>query len=286
MNKSALRCLLSFCLLLTPFVSAQAAKTFNPDAAAALVKIEGETVWEQAADERLPQASITKVMTAVMILEKYQPDTIVKITAKSAAARPTKIGLRAGDRVRLSDLLAAALVHSANDACHALAVWHSGSEEKFAERMNARAEKMGLRDTHFVNACGFDAEGHYSTARDVAVLAEIAMQNRTFRRLVNKQQMVIRTVDGKRKFAFRSTNALIGKYEGARGVNTVFTFKAGPCLVAVSERGDTRVMIVLLNARNRWPNARQMFDLAFEQSARQRQERVASHHVAPETSPL
>jgi|KBSSwiStaDraftv2_1062776.scaffolds.fasta_scaffold25097_6 D-alanyl-D-alanine carboxypeptidase (penicillin-binding protein 5/6) len=286
MNKTVLRCLLTIVCVLTPFVSAHAATAFHPDATAALVKVEGQTIWSQSADERLPQASLTKIMTALLVLEKYQPDAIVKITPEAAAARPTKIGLRAGDRMRLSDLLAAALIHSANDACHALADWHSGNEEKFVVRMNERARQLGLHDTHFANACGFDAEGHYSSAHDLAKLAELAMQNRTFSRLVNKQQLVIRTVDGKRKFAFHSTNALIGKYDGAMGVKTGFTFKAGPCLVAISERKNTRVMIVLLNARNRWPNAREMFDLAFAQS-KLHQERIAAvHGAAPESSAL
>ena len=225
--------------------NAYAEVDFHPDVAAGLVRVQGREVWEQNAEERLPQASLTKIMTAVLILEKYQPDAVVKITKTAAAAFPTKIGLRAGDRMRLADLLAATLVHSANDACRALAEWHSGSEDELVERMNARAVQMGLRDTHFANACGFDAPDHYSTARDVAVLAEIAMQNRTFRQLVNREKMTIRTVDGKRKFMFNTTNKLLGKYDGATGVKTGFTFKAGPCLVAMSKRNDVKVMIVI-----------------------------------------
>jgi D-alanyl-D-alanine carboxypeptidase (penicillin-binding protein 5/6) len=253
------------------------AASFHPAASAALVKIGDKVVWEQEADQRLPQASLTKIMTALLVLERYQPDAVVTISKEAAAARPTKIGLRAGDKMRLADLLAAALVHSANDACRALADWHSGDEQKFVERMNERARELGLNDTHFANACGFDAEGHYSTAHDLVVLSEAALKYKTFSRLVNKPQMVIRTVDGRRKFAFRTTNALIGHYDGAMGVKTGFTFKAGPCLVAVSKRNNMRVMIVLLNARNRWPNARQMFDVAFAKAPKLlRQQSVAS----------
>jgi D-alanyl-D-alanine carboxypeptidase (penicillin-binding protein 5/6) len=276
---------LALCALLSMSM-AHAAKTFNPAVSAGLVKVQDQVIWEEDADARLPQASLTKIMTALLVLEKYQPDAVVTISADAAAAHPTKIGLRKGDRMRLSDLLAATLVHSANDACRALAEWHSGSEEEFVVRMNARAKQLGLHDTHFANACGFDAEGHYSSANDLARLAEVALQNRTFSRLVTKEKMVIRTVDGRRKFAFRTTNALIGKYDGAMGVKTGFTFKAGPCLVAISKRGNTRVMIVMLNARNRWPNAREMFDLAFQQAPRLRQERVASRVVASESKSL
>lgn len=287
MRQLTLRCAAVMFCALVAFSKAYATTEYHPAVSAGLVKIQGRQVWEQDSHERLPQASLTKIMTALLILEKYQPEAVVTVSSEAAAAHPTKIGLRAGDRMRLSDLLAATLIHSANDACHALADWHSGSEEKFVEKMNERAQQLGLHDTHFANACGFDAEGHYSSAHDVAELAELAMQNRTFSRLVNRPQMTIRTVDGKRKFIFRSTNALLGKYDGAMGVKTGFTFKAGPCLVAMSQRNDVRVTIVMLNARNRWPNARQMFDLAFQQSGKLRQQRVAAvRNAAPESTSL
>lgn len=285
MKQLVFRCGALFLGALLTLTNVYAEVDFHPDVAAGLVRVQGREIWEQNAEERLPQASLTKIMTAVLILEKYQPDAVVKISKTAAAAHPTKIGLRAGDRMRIGDLLAATLVHSANDACRALAEWYSGSEDEFVEKMNARAVQMGLRDTHFANACGFDAPNHYSTAKDVAVLAEIAMQNRTFRQLVNREKMTIRTVDGRRKFSFNTTNRLLGKYDGAMGVKTGFTFKAGPCLVAMSRRDDVKVMIVMLNARNRWPNARQMFDLAFVQSrSKSRPESVASASPAVSVS--
>ena len=278
MKRLGLRCGALLFFALFAIANAYAEKDFHPDVEAGLVKIQGREVWELNGRERLPQASLTKIMTALLVLDKYQPDAVVKVSRDAAAAHPSKIGLHTGDRLRVADLLAAMLIHSANDACRALAEWHSGSEDKFVEQMNARAIKLGLRDTHFANACGFDADGHYSTARDVARLAEIAMRNGTFSRIVNKPQMTIRTVDGRRRFRFHSTNALLGHYDGAMGVKTGYTFKAGPCLVAISHRDGVRVMIVMLNARNRWPNARAMFDLAFAQARKPRPEAVA---VAP-----
>lgn len=278
MKQLILRCSAVLLCALLPFANASAEAEYHPDVTAGLVKIQGREVWEQNAHERLPQASLTKIMTALLILDKYQPDAIVTVSHEAASAHPTKIGLHTGDRLRLADLLAATLIHSANDACRALAEWHSGSEEKFVEKMNERAVQLGLHDTHFVNACGFDADGHYSSAHDVAQLAELAMKNRTFSRLVDKSEMTIRTVDGRRKFHFHSTNALLGKFDGAKGVKTGFTFKAGPCLVAITERNHVRVMIVMLNARKRWDNARQMFNLAFQQARKSHAESVA---VAP-----
>ncbi len=156
MKSFALRCGVFVFYALFALAKAHAAADYDPDVAAGLVKVQGREVWGRNADERLPQASLTKIMTAVLVLEKYQPEAVVKISKTAAAAHPTKIGLRAGDRLRLADLLAATLVHSANDACRAIAEWHSGSEDEFVDKMNERAAQLGLRDTHFANACGFD----------------------------------------------------------------------------------------------------------------------------------
>jgi D-alanyl-D-alanine carboxypeptidase (penicillin-binding protein 5/6) len=241
---------------------------FSKAAKAYLVRVQGKDLWSAGDEQRLPPASLTKLMTALLVLEHYHPDDVVTISKAAAAEPPSKIGLHAGDRLRVADLLAAALIHSANDACHALADWRDGSEAKFVVRMNRRAKQMGLKNTHFANACGLDAPGHYSSARDIAVLADAAMNKPTFARLVRKQQMVVRTVDGRRRFSFRTTNALIGHYPGIMGGKTGFTNRAGPCLVALAERDGVRVLLVLMNSHNRWWNASGMLDLAFAQASR------------------
>jgi D-alanyl-D-alanine carboxypeptidase (penicillin-binding protein 5/6) len=233
-----------------------------------LVKVGDEVMWERDADVRVPPASLTKMMTALLVLESYAPNDIVTVSSAAAAETGSRIGLRSGDRLQLSDLLAAALIKSANDACHALADWHSGSEAVFVARMNQRAEQLGMRDTHFKNACGLDKPGHLSTARDMAILAEEALKNPTFARLVVKPRMVIRSVDGRRTFHLKTTNHLIGSFDGIQGVKTGFTNRAGPCLVAAADRDGRRVLLVLLNARNRWPNAASILDNAFAQLPR------------------
>jgi D-alanyl-D-alanine carboxypeptidase (penicillin-binding protein 5/6) len=245
-----------------------------------LVKVGDDVIWEGDADKRVPPASLTKMMTALLVLESYAPNDIVTISSAAAAETGSRIGLRSGDRLQLSDLLAAALIKSANDACHALADWHSGSEAVFVARMNQRAEQLGMYDTHFENACGLDKPGHLSTARDMAILAEEALKSPTFARLVVKPRMVIRTVDARRTFHLKTTNHLIGTLDGIQGVKTGFTNGAGPCLVAAADRGDTRVLLVLLNARNRWPNAASMIDNAFEQLPRIAQHRQGTQDTA------
>lgn len=255
-------------------------------AKAYMVKVGDEIVWESASEQRLPPASLTKMMTALLVLESYRPNDVVEVSPEAAAETGSRIGLRAGDRLLLADVLAATLIRSANDACHALADWHSGSEAVFVERMNQRAEQLGLRNTHFRNACGLDAPDHYSTARDLAVIAETAMKNPTFARIVTKERMSFRSVDGRRTFRVKTTNHLLGVLDGIQGVKTGFTNLAGPCLVAMADRNGERVTLVLLNARNRWWNATAMIDNAFVQAPRlaaKKHERQSQQAASSET---
>jgi len=206
-------------------------------------------------------ASLTKMMSALVILESGRLDETVTVSREASRQTGSHIGLKAGDQLRVRDLLAAMIVRSANDACRALAD-HVGVT--FVARMNQRAAQLGLRDTQFVDPCGHDRPGQYSTATDLARLAELAMQRPEFARLARAERLSIVTLSGRRKFYFTNTNALIGRYEGAIGVKTGTTGRAGNCLVAIAERNGVRVVLVLLNAQNRWWNAAGLLDRAFE----------------------
>jgi D-alanyl-D-alanine carboxypeptidase (penicillin-binding protein 5/6) len=135
--------------------------------------------------------------------------------------------------------------------------------------MNARARELGLNETHFNDPCGHDKPRHYTSAHDLAILVEFALRNQTFRDLVSRREMLIRTVDGRRHFLLRNKNHLLGRYPGAIGVKTGYTGAAGRCLVALAERDGTRVLLVMLHARNRWHNAAAMLDRAFLQAGKQ-----------------
>jgi D-alanyl-D-alanine carboxypeptidase (penicillin-binding protein 5/6) len=170
----------------------------------------------------------------------------------------------------VADLLAAALVQSSNDACHALADWHSGGERAFVARMNQRAAELGLTGTHFANACGHDAPGHHSTARDLLALTQRALSYPDFVRLVAQPALTLRTADGRRAFSLTNSNALLGRFPGAIGVKSGYTRKAGKCLIALAERDGVRVLLVLLNAPNRWWDAHGVLERAFAASADKR----------------
>jgi len=231
-------------------------------ASAYLVKRDEVVLWAGSADSRLPLASLAKMMTALLALERGGLDEPVKIGRGVLQATGTRIGLKPGEQVRASDLLAATVVRSANDACRALAEHLGGSVRIFVQAMNGRAVMLGLGDTKFADPCGHDREGQYSSAADLVVLAEQVMRHDEYMRLARQQRVTIRTLDG-RSFTLRNTNALLGRYPGAIGLKTGHTEGAGNCLVALAERDGVRVLAVLLNAPNRWWNAAGLLDRAF-----------------------
>lgn len=257
-------------LLLAAFtlrvMAAEPVDAYPQVAQAYLVRLDGRELWGAQPDRRLPPASLTKIMSALLLLDDYQPDAIVPISATAAAMPAAKLGLRAGERMRAADLLAAMLIHSANDACIALAEWSAGSELEFVERMNARALALGLANTHFSNACGFDAPSHYSSARDLLRLADLALKKPVFAQLTRTSALTVRALDG-RGFTVKTSNPLVTTYPGIVGGKTGYTARAGTCLAVYAERDGHTASLLLLNARDRWWDASGLLDLAFEYAA-------------------
>jgi D-alanyl-D-alanine carboxypeptidase (penicillin-binding protein 5/6) len=250
-------------IFLTAGIAHAAEDRFSGIAESYLVKLDGRVLWAHDPQARHAPASLAKMMTALLVLEHDGALNDV-VTVSRAASRETgsRIRLKAGDQLRVQDLLAATIVASANDACRALADYFGRLD--FVVRMNQRAAELHLDDTHFVDPCGHDHPGQYSTAEDLARLGEQVMQHPEYERLAGLRTLTIRTLDGRRRFWLSNTNALIGRYDGVIGVKTGTTWRAGNCLVAVAEKNGVRVLIVLLNARQRWPSAETLLDHAFE----------------------
>ena len=236
---------------------------FGNVAAAYLVKVDGREVWARNPDKRLPPGSLAKMMTALLVLERADLRSVVTVSREAGRESGTRLGLAPGDRMTVLELLAATLIGSANDACHALADHVAGSETKFVAMMNARAREMGLSGTRFANVCGHDDPGMHSTARDLARLAEAAMGNPVFAKMAGLEDGWIATAEGGKKFPLGNKNLLIGRYRGAKGVKTGFTGRAGKCLAAFAERDGKRVLLILLNAPDRWWKAEEILDAAF-----------------------
>lgn len=232
-------------------------------ASAYLVKRDGVILWAGQEQARLAPASLAKLMTALLALERGKLDQPVTVGRGVLQATGTRIGLKPGEQLRAGDLLAATVVRSANDACRALAEHLGPSVRAFVVKMNQRAAALGLANTHFADPCGHDREGQYSSAADLARLAEEVMRHDEYLRLARLEKVSFKTLDGGRGFALRNTNALLGRYPGAIGLKTGHTEGAGNCLVALAERDGVRVLAVLLNAPNRWWNAAGLLDRAF-----------------------
>jgi serine-type D-Ala-D-Ala carboxypeptidase (penicillin-binding protein 5/6) len=227
----------------------------------------GRMLFEQHANDPMPPASLTKIMAAIVILENGNLEDPVTVSEQAAAAAPIKLYLRAGEVFPLRGLLEAMLIRSANDACLAAAEHLAGTEEAFVEQMNLKAKELGLTHTRFRNACGFNMPQHYSTARDLAIMTEYAMEIETFADIVKEPTAVLQTVNQTKTVIAHTTNRLLGVMDGVVGVKTGYTRAAGRCLITVIRREDKQLLLILLNARQRWATAQSMIEFGLHDPA-------------------
>ena len=208
----------------------------------------GEVLAARDVGERVPIASITKLMTVLLTLERTRPSDVVTVSRGAAEVGESTVNLRAGERLTVRDLLEAALIQSANDAADALADYvGSGSEQRFVALMNRRARQLGLRDTHFVRPDGLDAPGHVSSARDVTLLARILMHKPLVRQIVKQRTA---SIAGDR--TLHTWNDLLSSYPGIFGVKTGHTSAAGWSEVAAARRGPVTIYATLLGSPDRY----------------------------------
>jgi len=237
-------------------------------AAAYAAVVDGDLLWGRNLDAHRAPASLTKLLTALVLLDSnWNPDAILTTSHDAAHTTPSKVGLHTGDRVRAEDALTAMLMHSANDACLVLVENSSPSLAAFAARMNARAAELGMHDSHFVHPCGYDEPGQYSTVNDLLRLAKAAHANPRIAAIVSQEHatIVAQSASGRhlRHLSFRSTNHLLGEMPGVLGLKTGYTAQAGRCLIALAEQSGHRVWLVLLDSRQRWWVAHHLLLAAF-----------------------
>jgi serine-type D-Ala-D-Ala carboxypeptidase (penicillin-binding protein 5/6) len=206
-----------------------------------------------------PPASLTKIMTALLILERHTLTETVTIPSIADHVRGSTVGLKAGEHMTVESLLRALLIPSANDAAYALAVYDAGTVKTFVERMNARAASLGLRNTHFTNPAGLDAEEQYSSPRDLAWLTMAALKNTDFRSIVGMRSATIATLEG-RSLELRNTNELLHEHTNVFGVKTGTTDGAGECLISLFEEQGEEYLLVLLGSRDRYTDSLYILD--------------------------
>ena len=191
-------------------------------------------------------ASTTKIMTAMVVIQNTNLNNIVDISKKAAGTGGSRLGLKAGDKITVKDLLYGLLLRSGNDCAVALAEYVAGSVPEFSNLMNQNAQMLGLNNTHFVTPHGLDEEEHYTTAYELAILADYALNNEVFAQIVNTKSYTINI--NKNSKTLNNTNELLGSLNGVYGVKTGFTNGAGRCLVTSIKRGNLDVICVVLGA--------------------------------------
>lgn len=208
--------------------------------------VTGRVLYEKQADQQALIASTTKIMTALIVCEQCNVLDRMRIPKEAVGIEGSSMYLQEGEVLTIQELLYGLMLHSGNDAAVALAIYCGGTVEGFAQLMNDKAHRLGLNGTHFENPNGLDSPGHYSTARDMAVLAAYAMENPIFAQTVSTKTISVANR------SLRNHNKLLWRVEGADGVKTGFTKAAGRILVSSATRQGRRLVAVTMNAPNDW----------------------------------
>ncbi len=220
-------------------------------------------LFEKNAQTKRSMASTTKIMTSLLALEECTPDRQIDITWEMVNVEGTSSGLRADDTVYLKDLVYCMLLESGNDAANAVALGLCGSYEAFAEKMNARAEEIGMENTSFVTPSGLDDENHYTTAYDMALLAAEAIENKEFASICSTEKYKVEFINSDKTVTLYNHNKLLQKYSSAIGIKTGFTKKSGRCLVSAATQNGITLVAVTLNAGDDWNDHIKMFNYGF-----------------------
>lgn len=226
----------------------------------------GKIYYQKNARVRRAPASTTKIMTALVAIELGDLEDKVIISERVPQAEGASIKLKAGEIISLKNLLYAALLYSANDACVAIAEHIAGNEENFVWIMNEKAKEIGALETHFVNPHGLDSPEHYSTAYDLALIGRKALENDTFQEIAKTHRTQIRSAQGKKEKirTLVNKNRLLRNFEGTEGGKTGFTKEAGYCLVSSASRMGYRLVAVVLGDKNRWQDSKTLLSAGFD----------------------
>lgn len=237
-----------------PIISAQAALAIDLDS--------GVTLYEKDPDKLLLPASTTKIITALVAMDYYPPDMVIKVGKVKVEGQ--KMGLVEGEEITAGDLLYGLLIFSANDAAEVLAQNFPGGRDLFIAAMNLKARQLHLENSNFINPSGLDGGTHVSTARDLIRVSEIAMQNPKFAEIVGTKEKEVKSVDGKISHKLVNINELVGSVDGVLGVKTGWTEGARENLVTYIERNGKKVMIALLASQDRFGETRELIEWIFD----------------------
>lgn len=250
--------------LLPLLVPANATVTTVSAKSAILINaVTGEILFEKNINEKLPMASTTKIMTALLALELGDTDEVVTVKEADVNVEGTSIGLKANDKITLGTLVAGMLLESGNDAANVTATAIGGSLNGFVKLMNEKATEIGMSQTSFQNPSGLPNDEHYSTAYDMARLAAYAIKNPAFREICSQKSMRVSYGSPEYERTFTNHNKLLNTVDGVFGVKTGFTKAAGRCLVSAARRGNVTLVAVTLNAPDDWNDHTKLYEIGF-----------------------
>jgi D-alanyl-D-alanine carboxypeptidase (penicillin-binding protein 5/6) len=209
-------------------------------------------LFELNPDERLRPASITKLMTALVALDYYKLDDVITVRRLAPVEQEADMGLAVGDKITVRNLMYGLLVPSGNDAAYTLADNYEGGIENFLYAMNQKAKSLNMENTHFQNPAGFDNDNHYTTAKDLSLLASEVLKNKFINEIVSTKKITLTDALDKKKYPVTNVNELLGTVLGVDGLKTGFTDEAGQCLITSVSRNGHRVVIVVLKSQDRF----------------------------------
>lgn len=258
--------LLAFAAIFAYNTHSASAEGVDVTAASAIVleASTGRVLYEKDAHKKMPMASTTKVMTAIVALEYGNTNDVVTVSKNASGVEGSSIWLSVGEKMTLSDMLYGLMLASGNDAAVAIAEHVGGSLDGFVELMNKKAQEIGAYDTHFANPNGLPAEEHYTTAYDLAMICAHAMQNEQFCEIVKTQYKTLPWQGHEWDRVVKNKNKILWNYEGGNGIKTGYTKEAGRCLTAAAQRDDMQLVSVVLCAPDMFNDCMTLMDYGFE----------------------
>lgn len=242
------------------------AETVDITNAKGAVLLEADTnkiLYSRNANAKLPMASTTKIMTAILAIENLDLDSVVTVDDRASGIQGSSMYLGKGEKISVRNLLYGLMLTSGNDAAVELSILVAGSPEKFAELMNKKAVEIGALNTNFVNPNGLPVANHYTTAYDLAIIASYAMKNETFRKVVSTEYIKIPWEGKAWDRVLKNKNKILWQYEGGNGIKTGYTDAAGRCLVSSAKRDGMQLICVVLNCPDMFNDSMKILDYGF-----------------------
>ncbi|WP_353947888.1 D-alanyl-D-alanine carboxypeptidase family protein [Sporolactobacillus sp. Y61] len=258
----------AFCFTFFPGQARGAEPDVSAQSAVLMDQSTGRLLFNRNGEEKLPIASITKVMTAVLAIESGKMNQLVTVSSEAVKTEGSSLYLKSGEKISLRDLVYGLMLRSGNDASLAIAEAVGGSKQGFVLMMNEKAAELGMTDTHFMNPNGLEHPDHYSTAHDMAILTKYAMTDSAFRKITGTEIYRARATNKEEARSWLNKNKLLRQYKYTTGGKTGFTRAAGRTLISTASKKGMDLIVVTLNDGNDWRDHKNLYEWGFSEFTR------------------